>query len=68
MTIRGTSIINFRLSSHPCVPVVQWLKRHGLRRCCDHQGEHYGEKPHYSFLLAAWDKLVEAAKQALQEL
>ena len=50
--IRGTSIINFRLPSHPCVPLVRWLKRHCLRRCCDRQGEHYGEKPHYSFLLA----------------
>ena len=47
VTIRGTTIISFRLSSHPCVPVVQGLKRHGLCRCCDRQGEHYNEKPHY---------------------
>src|SRR5262249_33102437 len=47
VTIRGTSIINFRLSSHPCVPLVQWLKRHSLCRCCDRQGEHYNEKPHH---------------------
>src|SRR6516162_6493193 len=42
--IRGTSIISFRLSSHPCVPLVQWLKRHGLCRCCDRKGEHCREK------------------------
>src|SRR5215813_4610029 len=35
-----------------CVPLVQWLKRHGLCRCCDRQGEHYGEQPDYPFLLA----------------
>src|SRR5262249_26082381 len=67
VTIRGTSVINFRFSIHPwhslselplprrhllCVPLVQWLKRHGLCPCCDRQGEHYCEKPHYSFLLA----------------
>jgi hypothetical protein len=52
VTMRGTSIVNFRFSSHLCVPLVQRLKRHGLCRCCDRQGEHYGEKPHYSSPLA----------------
>src|SRR5215471_8208365 len=51
VTIRGTSVVNFRLSRHPCGPLVRWLKSHGRCRCCDRQGEHYGEKPHYSFLL-----------------
>src|SRR5262249_59245257 len=51
VTISGTSIISFRLSSHPCVPLVQWLIRHGLCRCCDCEGDRYGQEPRYSFLL-----------------
>jgi hypothetical protein len=34
VAISGTSIIGFRLSSHPCVPLVQWLKRHCLSARC----------------------------------
>src|SRR5262245_22875415 len=45
-----------------CVPVVRWLKRHGLCRCCDRQGEHYTEEPHYSFLL------VKSAKGRKRQL
>jgi hypothetical protein len=63
VTMRGTSSINFRFSSHPCVPLVQWLKRHGLCRCCDRQSEHYGEKPHYSFLLTASVGSVKCQKR-----
>src|SRR5690242_20237187 len=44
--------IDFGLSSHPYVPLVRWLRRHGLCPCGDRQGEHYSEMPHHSFLLA----------------
>src|SRR5262249_275004 len=48
-----------------CVPgvrVVRWVKGHGLCRCCDRQGEHYTEEPHYSFLL------VKSAKGRKRQL
>ena len=55
--IPGTSWggIDFGLSRHPYVPLVRWLRRHGLCPCGDRQDEHYSEMPHHSFLLTLAD-------------
>ena len=66
-----TSLINFRFSNHPGVPL--WPKCHGLCRRCHRQGQHSDEEPHHSFLLAklrrntcAWVRFVSRGCSAFR--
>jgi hypothetical protein len=65
VTPRATSVIDFGLSSHPYVPLVRWLRRHGLCPCGDRQGERYSEMPHHSFLLAMADHRQQRWRAAI---
>src|SRR5262245_26639981 len=68
--IPGTSWggIDSGLFSGPYVPLVRWLRRHGL--CpCDCQGEqNYSKMPHHSFLFAMADHRQQRWRAAISSI